>query len=232
MNRTKILAIVTAVSISACLYACGSDDDTNPVGGGGAGGHAGSKSGGSGGKSGGSGGKGAENGGTGNEAGETSGGEGGALGLGGAGGDMGMAGDTSVGGDKGAGGEGGSAPVALTLAEACAATCTPAHTLPVCGTTQELCASNCTDYTQLVADLSADAAVKKSLNDDYLALLSCTAAKLPTVDKYTCGTGPVQNAWSLALATDCETALCKWTCNDADHGTSSVDEVAWTRCCN
>src|SRR6478736_2709560 len=223
MNRTKILAIVTAVSISACLYACGSDDDTNPVGGGGAGGHAGSKSGGSGGK-------GEENGGTGNEAGETSGGEGGALGLGGAGGDKGMAGDTSVGGDKNAGGEGGAAPVALTLAEACAATCVPAHTVATCGSTEELCVSNCTGYTAIVdAGTAWDADTKKTMHDDYLAMLSCSATKLPTVDKYACGDG-LQNLWTIGAGTDCEAALCKWTCFDADYGTSTADSTTYGRC--
>lgn len=231
MSRNKVLAILTAVSVSACLYACGSDDDSNPSGGAGMAGHAGSKggSGGSAGKAGGSGTAGKPaTGGSGNQAGESFGGEGGEGEVGGAGGDSGggMAGDSGLGG---AGGEGG-APAALTLAEACTATCTPAHSVGTCSTEQDACVTTCTSYPELVSVFVTDEAQAKTLNDEYLAMMSCTAAHLPNTAQYACSQAGAINPWSPVADTTCEAALCKWTCDDVTFGTFSGDGAVGTRC--
>ncbi|HYQ41377.1 MAG TPA: hypothetical protein VER11_05410 [Polyangiaceae bacterium] len=234
MSRNKVLAILAAVSVSACLYACGSDDDSQPSNTAGASGKAGS--GGSSGKAGsgntaGKGGTGAESG-EGATAGESGSGSGGVSNGGdsGAGGDQNVAGDTGVSGAGGDGGAGGAAS-ALTLSEACTAACVPAHNVTSCSTTVEVCIASCTSYNDdwvVAAGVEGDAA--KSLNDDYLAAISCAAQHLPSASDYACNSGPTVNAWSPVAASACEAALCKWTCNDTANSVAAADEGVHTRC--
>lgn len=234
MNRNKLLAILTAVSVSACLYACGSDDDSQPNNNAGASGKAGG--GGSGGKAGSS--NTAGKGGSGNQAGESGAtgdsGSGGVAGSaeGGAGGDQNVAGDTGISGAGGDGGAGGAAP-ALTLSEACTAACVPAHNVTSCSTTVEVCIASCTSYNDdWVVAAGADEAVAKTLNADYLAVISCAAEHLSAASQYACAasSGPTVNAWSPTASTACEAALCKWTCADFDNSVAAADEAVYNRC--
>ena len=224
------------LGLSASLYACGDDDDSNPGGGAGAAGGSGkgggAGKGGSGGSSGGTAGKG------GTAGGGITAGEGGALGEAGAGDSGGVGGDTGPGpggsgGDTGpgAGGEGGAAspPPTLTLAEACTAACNPAHSLATCGTTLAACITACEGYTDLVEVFVTDAAEAAGLNSKYLTSISCMAAHLPNTAQYACAAGPAVNGWSPVAGTVCEDELCAWTCDDADS-TASVDDNVTARC--
>jgi len=238
MKRNKVLALITAVSVSACLYACGSDDDTNPSGGAGSSGHAGKGgSGGTGAKggsaNGGSGGK-VVAGGSGNEAGESSAGEGGTSNAGAGGDSSGIGGDNGLGG-SGDAGAAGAAATEQTLTEACTTSCGPSHTVSSCSTTVGACVSQCTAYpTQVQQSVDAtfisttDAA---TLNKEYLTLVRCMASHLTNTDQYACAAaGTMVGATSPAASTDCETVLCKWTCDDANFGTSGMDADVAARC--
>jgi hypothetical protein len=234
MSRNKIFAIITAISVSACLYACGSDDDTNP-GGAGSSGHAGKGGNGSAGK-GGNGGSGkGGNGGSGNEAGESSAGEGGTDNAGGAGGDTGAAGDgNGAGGDGGAAGGGGTEQ---TLAEACATSCDPSHTVATCTSTLNECVAQCTAYPgQVQQSVDADPplispADAATLNSEYLALVRCMATHLTATSQYICADpGTMVSKTSPAASTVCEDELCKWTCDDGTIGTFGADANMFARC--
>ncbi len=246
MSRNKLLAIVTALSLSGALYACGSDDETNPDGGagtagttGGSGGKAGSggKGGSSSGGKGGSAGKGGESttGGTENVAGEN--GNGGDSGSGGAP-EGGMGGTTE--GEGGSGGEGGAGapdPV-LTLTEACTAACDPAHSLSACTSTLDACIATCEGYPALVDIFAADATDAATLNAEYLTAITCMANHLPTTAQYACAENPpppdppaTVNLWSPVEHTVCEDEICKWTCDDMSIGTFGGDNTVVTRCC-
>lgn len=229
MSRNKLIAILTAVSVSACLYACGSDDDTNPATGGAAGHATGGKGSGGSGKGGSGNTAGKNSGGSGNEAGEIAGGEGGTD-AGGAGGDKGMAGDSGLGGAGDAAGAGGAPPAALTLAEACAATCIPAHSVDTCSTTQDVCVTSCTSYPAYVTTAGADADTATLLNAEYLTMISCLAQHVPNTTQYVCSAPPAINLWSSKKETDCETAVCKWTCDDGNSVVSAADADVYARC--
>ncbi|MEI9936980.1 MAG: hypothetical protein WDO69_07130 [Pseudomonadota bacterium] len=238
MSRNKVLAIMMALGLSASLYACGSDDDTNPGGEAGAAGNAGK--GGSGGKAGaGTGGGTAGKGGT-PSAGGSDVGDSGAGGTGatGATGDSGAGGMGATGGEPdlaaGSGGEGG-APPAQTLTEACTTQCDPAHTVATCSTTLAACIAQCTVYPvqlqQSVTDGFLSDADAATLNQEYLATIQCQATHLTSTDQYMCAAdGTMVSATSPVESTVCETLLCKWTCDDGNFGTAGADVNVYTRC--
>jgi len=243
MSRNKLLALVTAVSLSASLYACGSDDgDPNGSNAGAAGASAGK--GGNSGKAGsnGSAGKGASSG-TSNVAGET----GDAAGAGGSGADNGasgaggMAGDTGSGAGEtgnGAAGEGGAGSVdtGQTLAEACTAVCDPAHSVATCSSALDACITQCSGYPDVVQQ-QADAHVFSAadaltLKNEYLAAVRCMATNLTNTNQYACtAVGTMAGPTASPVAdTACETVLCKWTCDDGNFGTVSADADVYGRC--
>jgi hypothetical protein len=239
MNRTRLGALMIAVGVSSCMWACGDDDDDTGATGGTAG-KAGSSTGGSGGKAG------SSTGGSGGKAGSSTGGKGGnapdagaggepaggggvggePVGGGGAGGEP--VGGGGAGGAAGGGGDGGSAGAGgsgeLTLAEACAAQCNTFFTghPAACDTADEtICNSNCSNYTY-GSDESIDAL--------FLAYARCAASELTASSDFECGsdtetTLTATPMWPVASGA-CETELCAWACPDA----TVVDSAIYGRC--
>lgn len=236
MNRTRLGALMIAVGVSACMWACGDDDDETPGDTAGTGGGGGSS--GKGGSGGTAGKAGSSNGGTAGK------GSGGTAGKGGTGPELGGAGagGTEVGGaGAGAGGEpaggggaggmggetaGGAAGAAgagsaLTQVEGCNAVCDTyfdVNPAECNGATGATCATGaCNGYDAGDTDVNAL----------FVEYLQCAATKLSASD-YVCGTtgGSALPMWPVASGA-CETKLCAWTC--ADGGTQGDFDV-YTRC--
>lgn len=228
-----------AVGVSACMWACGDDDDEpgNTGGSGGkggvsgaagkaSGGTAGKASGGTAGKAGSSTGDGGTGGGDGGTGGGGDGGTGGTeagAGGGGAGGDGGMGGMAGDGGMGGGGGEAGEPNTALTLVEACAQTCdiffTGHPTACVEDADETVCNQACGGYSY---DEPTEAL--------FLSYVRCAATKLTDDADYACisdGTAQLYATPMMPVAAgECETELCAWACADQVY----VDGDTLTRC--
>jgi hypothetical protein len=215
MHRNKLTWTVLVFAAAGTMWACGDDDDGGP-GGAGSGGKGGATAAGAGGRAGGTaqaGSSGTLQGGSGGDSGNA--GEGGAP-VAGAGGDS--AGGDSAGGSAGessqagAGGEAGSASVP-TLAENCATVCEAQAGLTAC-TFGNTCVPGC-------VGLAGDTEAKS----EYTAMIACEAEHL-TANQYVCSDqGP--ESWPAPVpGTECETAICAWTCADQTF----VDVNIYERC--